>query len=173
MKNSLRKLKINLAVAVVTIFLICILTACKDGNVGEDIKKGTDEYGRTYGEVYSIDGCESGIYRVRYSIEDTSDIGKIMISQYCADYVKLKVEDGVYQLTFYCKSDALKDVRADLGEQMIDGKSVEEGDLYGYAFSLDRGALDDKIGMECTVKLMNKRVQFSLIDDLNYAILVG
>ena len=148
MKNSLRKLKINLAVAVVTIFLICLLTACKDGNVGEDIKKGTDEYGRTYGEVYSIDGCESGIYRVR-------------------------VEDGVYQLTFYCKSDALKDVRADLGEQMIDGKSVEEGDLYGYAFSLDRGALDDKIGMECTVKLMNKRVQFSLIADLNYAILVG
>ena len=96
-----------------------------------------------------------------------------MISQYCADYVKLKVEDGVYQLTFYCKSDALKDVKAYLDGQVIDGKSVEEGDLYGYAFSLDRGALDEKIGMQCTVKLMNKTVQFSLTVDLNSAILVG
>lgn len=173
MERSMKKLKINLAVAVVTMFLICLLTACIDGNVGEDIKTGTDEYGRTYGEVYSVDGCESGVYRVRYSIEDTSDIGKIMISQYCADYVKLKVEDGVYQLTFYCKSDALKDVKAYLDGQVIDGKSVEEGDLYGYAFSLDRGALDEKIGMECTVKLMNKTVQFSLTADLNSAILVG
>ena len=173
MERSMKKLKINLAVAVVTMFLICLLTACIDGNAGEDIKTGTDEYGRTYGEVYSIDGCESGVYRVRYSIEDTSDIGKIMISQYCADYVKLKVEDGVYQLTFYCKSDALKDVKAYLDGQVIDGKSVEEGDLYGYAFSLDRGALDEKIGMQCTVKLMNKTVQFSLAVDLNSAILVG
>lgn len=173
MERSMKKLKINLAVAVVTMFLIWLLTACIDGNAGEDIKTGTDEYGRTYGEVYSVDGCESGVYRVRYSIEDTSDIGKIMISQYCADYVKLKVEDEVYQLTFYCKSDALKDVKAYLDGQVIDGKSVEEGDLYGYAFSLDRGALDEKIGMECTVKLMNKTVQFSLTVDLNSAILVG
>lgn len=167
------KLILNFALCLILVAVVCLIAACGNDGISDGVKTGEDEYGRVYGEIYSVDEYESGIYRIPYEIEDTSEIGKSMISQYCLEYVSLDVDGGQYVLTFYCKSNMLNDVKLSVGGEMQTGESADNGENYGYAFEIDRSALDDKMGMECTVKLMNKTVAFSIRADLSQAVLVG
>lgn len=173
MQRYKNKLILNFAISLILVAAMCLFAACGKDGIDDGIKTGKDEYGREYGEVYSIDEYESGIYRLPYGTEDTSEIGKSMIKQYCLEYVLLEIDDGECVLTFYCKSNALTDVKISVDGEMLSGESADDGENYGYAFAIDRSALDDKIGMECTVKLMNKTVTFSIRVDLEQAVLVG
>lgn len=172
MQKYKKKLAVNITVCLILFASICLFAACGNDS-DENLKSGKDEYGREYGKIYGIDEYATGEYRLPYSIEDTSAVGKSMIEQYCVNYMLLKVGGGTYSLTFYCKSNALNSVKLGQEGNLSEGQSVQEDDKYGYVFEIDRQMLNDKMSMACTVKLMNREVNFSVRADLDKAVLVG
>lgn len=172
MQKTKTKLIANVVILVLLLAITALFAAC--GNDNENtVKSGADIFGRTYGETYDIDDHDSGEYRLSYTIEDTSAMGKTMISNYCADHVLLQVADGEYFLTFYCKSDMLSDVTLGSDENKTEGESSVSDGSYGYKFAIERDTLDDKIAMSCTVRMMGRTVSFSIRLDLDKAVLVG
>lgn len=160
------------AVAVIfTLISLASLAACKDEN--KQILSGTDEYGRTLGEVYDIDSEETGAFRLSYATGDTSTIGKTMISSNCAEYVKVEKTSDGYFLTFYCKSGMLGKVALVRESGKTQGTQGEEDGYQSYSFAVAKEELGAKIALECEVKLMNKTVAFSITVDQNSAVLVG
>lgn len=172
MQKLKNKLIVNIMILIVIIGIVAMFAACEDKST-ETIKSGVDSFGRTYGQIYDIDEYKSGTYSIVYEIEDTSTIGKSMISKYCEDYVIVNIDEGICILTFYCSGDMLGNVKLGKDDILIEGQSMIDGDKYGYRFDIQRDMLDDKMAMSTKVKLMGKEVKFSIRVDLTKAVLVG
>ena len=172
MQKLKNKLIVNIIVLIFLIGIVAMFAACEDKST-ETIKSGVDSFGRTYGQIYDIDEYKSGTYSIVYEIEDTSTMGKSMISKYCEDYVIVNIDEGICTLTFYCSGNMLDNVKLGKDDIFIEGQSMIEGDKYGYKFDIQRDMLDDKMAMSTKVKLMGKEVKFSIRVDLTKAVLVG
>ncbi len=171
-KYKEKKMKNKIIICAV---IFCILAtasavfiAC-DNSGGLDSQSGTDKYGRKFGSYYDIDEYESGIYSIEYEIGDAGAMGKTMIGNYCYQDVKIAVSEDSITLTFYCKDKTFSDVKLDGNA----GVSVEESDMYGYKFDIDREDLNEKFSMTGYVSMMKKDVAFSIKVDLSKARLIG
>lgn len=165
------KKKIIVTVAVILVLVLAgVLAACKEDRKTES---GRDAYGRSYGEVYPIDSEATGVFSMPYSIGDTSAIGKTMISANCADYAEAeKTADG-YKFTFLCKDGMLGGVKMVKEDGSLSGVESQKDGYQRFTFDVTKEELQQKISLECVVKLMNKTVSFSVTVDLTQAKLVG
>lgn len=167
MKSMKSKIISGIAIFICAMMLCGILASCQGDK--DNTPSGEDAYGRVYGQIYDIDDQPSGTYKLTYSIEDTSTMGKTMIAMYCLDYVNIIVDNGKYQLVFYCTGNMLSDVK--LSDKEAKASETEDG--MAYTFEIDRQMLDDKMAMSCYVTVMKKQVSFSIKAHVDNAVLVG
>lgn len=157
-------------VAISVIALVFSLAACvKD----ETVYDGKDAYGRSFGEIYEIGSEETGIFRIPYVIEDTSAVGKSMISSNCADYVEVKKDAEKYEFTYLCKKGMLGKVSLVREDGDVNATEGEKDGYQSFTFDLTEDELRNKIALKCVVTLMKKTVNFSVRPDLTQAKLVG
>lgn len=138
------------AFIIVIVMFVFAFTACKEE---ENVVSGEDAYGRVFGEIYDVDSQPEGIFRLPYTIGDTSFIGQTMISANCADYVILRKSEDGYKLTYLCKKGALSAVRKAGDGKYEEGVVSEEGDMQGFTFAIERDELKQKIMLQCVVEL--------------------
>lgn len=168
----MKKSSTVIIVVVSAIISLLAFAACKDKDK-EPVYDGTDEYGRTFGEIYDIDSEETGTFRLPYEIGDTSSMGKTMISANCADYVTVEKTGSAYILTFYCNDGMLGGVRLVRESGAVAGKEDGANGYQSFSFDIGKEELSGRISLECEVKIMNKTVSFSITADVNNAKLVG
>lgn len=164
--------KYVIAITVITVVVIAFTLASCGGNQ-TPVPEGQDVYGRTLGEIYDIDSQPSGEFRAAYEIGDTSFMGQTMISANCADYVLIKKSGDGYALTCLFKKGVLSAVGKLTGDDFEEGVVSEEGDWQAVTFDVQRAELDEKIVLRCTVKAMNRTVNYSVKLDMKNTILVG
>lgn len=166
----MKKFATSVFVVIVAAAAVLALASCKDK---EQEIKGTDDYGRVYGEVYAVDSQPSGAFNVPYSIEDTSAIGKTMISANCADYVAVERTQDGYKLTYLCKKGMIGEIKLVGEDGTVSGIEGEKDGYQSFTFDVSEETLKNKIRLQCVVKIMNKTVGFSVVPDLENAKLVG
>ena len=159
-------------VLIATVFAVAAIALVGCGQ-DRKVRDGEDIYGRTFGEKYAIDSEETGIYEVPYEIDDTSFMGKAMISKYCADYTVVERSESGYTLTYLCKKGALRDVVIVRGDERIKAESGERDGYAAFAFDVSYEELGEKITLECVVALMNRTVSYSVSLSLQDAVLAG
>lgn len=168
------KKKFVMTVISVLIITVVAIAFASCNSAQPPVKEGQDGYGRTLGNVYDIDSAPTGVFRIGYKIEDTSVMGKTMISANCRDYIELDVNNGRYTVTYLCKQGMLSQVSV-----KIDGaeREVKQGDTKDgytpYSFEVSKEELGSKMQMTCIVDIMKKQVSYSVIPDIHSAKLVG